>query len=198
MSMYHDYTFRHNMFSKNTIILNSLALYNLWEGEIAGQLSDGKWENSNGVDCWWLMRSKFDPSTPSVCEINSGSYYYRRCPNILAKDLLEVVGDRMLQYIIAGKVGLQVGKGGADNRSAIEKMVGLALDEVGVDEAIGMMKSTNNKYESFDRLELTDEEFVETYNKMVDYINKNNCDMKFVRAHLRALRDVMRTAIIKR
>lgn len=43
-------------------ILNDLALYNIWVGELVGQISDGKWENSrHNFERFWLPDAVYDP-----------------------------------------------------------------------------------------------------------------------------------------
>ena len=69
----------------------------LWNEEIAGQISDGQWENSGPKDHWipWHdCQVSVDPVTP-------GRTFYAAKDSYLltSKDLLYIVGDRMLGYV---------------------------------------------------------------------------------------------------
>ncbi len=66
----------------------------LWDCEIAGQISDGHWENSSPHDHWksWCRAEIIvDPSN-----IGRDFFVYRDAYCLASKQLLDVVGERML------------------------------------------------------------------------------------------------------
>lgn len=64
--------------------------------ELSGQISDGYWENSRPNDHYQYWRLDFDQV---IVDGSLGhNFHAPRKYNFLAKDLLDVVGDRMLFY----------------------------------------------------------------------------------------------------
>jgi hypothetical protein len=82
--------------SKPTITFNNPEQKALWDFELTGQLSDGFWENTKPYDHWRLLCS---------AETTVGRDYGRNFPvikdnyNFVAKDLIDIVGDRMIGYV---------------------------------------------------------------------------------------------------
>lgn len=71
----------------------------LFKNEISGQLSDGFWENSSPRDhykSWNVAEVTVDPN-------NVGRAFHVRKDNynLANKDLLDIVGDRMIEEVIA-------------------------------------------------------------------------------------------------
>lgn len=86
-----------------TLAVRNLAQKVLMEDELQGQISDGMWENATPHDHWkpWCdAEVVVDPA-------NLGRNFHARKDNynFLAKDLLEVVADRMIESV-RDKVGL--------------------------------------------------------------------------------------------
>lgn len=67
----------------------------LWDKFITGQLSDGKWENSSRGNWRFFnsLKSGVDASNPRVTAKTSGNVVF----NFAAKDLLDAIGDEMLE-----------------------------------------------------------------------------------------------------
>jgi len=81
--------------AKGTIFLPSYPALALWDHELTGQISDGYWENStphNHWQFWTSIDSKL--GTPEV-KITGGRPV-KTGYGITNKDLLDVVGDRMI------------------------------------------------------------------------------------------------------
>lgn len=82
----------------NIITFRNFTQKCLWDNEISGQLSDGKWENS-GVDrIFWTAETKV--GTPGV----SFKTWKRANFNFASSELIDIVGDRMLMTAKASKV----------------------------------------------------------------------------------------------
>lgn len=81
----------------NILRVRNLAQKVLWEEELSGQISDGHWENASPHDHWeaWC-RAKVvvDPE-----HVGRNFYARRESYNFSAKELLDVVGDRMLEAV---------------------------------------------------------------------------------------------------
>ncbi len=82
----------------NIITFRNFTQKCLWDNEIAGQLSDGKWENSSVDEIFWTAKSKV--GTPGV----SFKTWKRANFNFASSDLIDIVGDRMLMVAKASKV----------------------------------------------------------------------------------------------
>ena len=84
--------------TKSTIRVHNLAQQTLLVCELQGQMSDGFWENSSPHDHW---------EKPACADVvvdpeNVGmDFYPRRSYNFANKDLLDVVGDRMIGFVKA-------------------------------------------------------------------------------------------------
>lgn len=69
----------------------------LWEQELSGQISDGHWENSRPNDHWRSWSSAevvIDPEN-----VGRNFYAQRESYNFTSKDLLDVVGERMVEAV---------------------------------------------------------------------------------------------------
>lgn len=158
---------------KNQIIFNDLVQYNLWEGELSGQLSDGKWENYRPAGAWWHLEAVYDPNAAeSHLQLYHSYYSYNRCVNVASRDLINVVGDRMRAYIAAGLVGIRVSY---NNDSSVEKMYNYVEEGLDAETALArmkkedsdeMLKSGRNSYWGFDRLSMTEADFLAAYEKL--------------------------------
>lgn len=82
-----------------TLRLRNTAQKTLWECELQGQLSDGRWENSRPMDHWmpWCKAEVVvDP------EHVGRDFFVRRDGYCFTeRDLLSIIGDRMLEYVRA-------------------------------------------------------------------------------------------------
>lgn len=68
----------------------------LYECELKGQISDGHWENARPMDHWKIMTDAKAIEDPSNLGPN---FYPKRKYNFAAKDLVEVVDDRMIWWV---------------------------------------------------------------------------------------------------
>ncbi len=83
-----------------TLRLANHAQKVLFEAELKGQLSDGAWENASPSDHWepWCK------ATVVVAEDGQKvgrNFWARKTGYAFAKELIEVVGDRMMEYVRA-------------------------------------------------------------------------------------------------
>lgn len=80
-----------------TLRVRNLAQKVLWEEELTGQLSDGRWENSRPMDHWmpWC------DATVVIDPENVGRDFWVRRDGycFTEKDLLSIIGDRMLEAV---------------------------------------------------------------------------------------------------
>lgn len=94
--------------SSGTITFTSLTQFINWEFEISGQISDGNWENSRPFDHWkfWTsLTARFDESLEEgICITNGYQYIARKNYNLSDKNLLDVVGSRMVAKCIFAMV----------------------------------------------------------------------------------------------
>lgn len=83
--------------SNNIITFRNFTQKALWDNEISGQLSDGKWENSNVDSDIYSATAKV--GTPGV----NFKTYKRANFNFASTDLIDIVGERMLLIAKASK-----------------------------------------------------------------------------------------------
>lgn len=81
----------------STLRVRNLAQKILWEDELAGQISDGRWENSSPREHWvpWgRAEVVVDPD-------NVGRDFYAQRDGycFTEKELLSIIGERMLDYV---------------------------------------------------------------------------------------------------
>jgi hypothetical protein len=85
-----------NATAKNTVRVRNHAQAVLLKDELLGQISDGHWENTPGTgwEQWCNAEVEVDPA-------NVGRNFYARKDNfnLSAKQLLDVVGDRMIESV---------------------------------------------------------------------------------------------------
>src|SRR6266487_2282190 len=89
--------------SENRLYVRTLAQKILWDEELAGQISDGMWENTKPHNHW----EPWCDATAVVAPGNVGRTFYADKDNyqLNSKDLLSIVGDRMLGAVRA-RLGL--------------------------------------------------------------------------------------------
>lgn len=81
----------------NILRVRNLAQKVLWDQELSGQISDGQWENATPWDHWkpWCdAEVVVDPE-----HVGRNFHARRQSYMFNAKDLLEVVGERMLEAV---------------------------------------------------------------------------------------------------
>jgi len=90
----------------NVIFFATAAQVAIFEHELKGQISDGAWENFRGSDYQIWCRANC-----LVAEVDAGERVGRRFRvnydrfNFNRKDLVEIVGDRMLAYARLARAG---------------------------------------------------------------------------------------------
>lgn len=84
-------------YPNSVITVRNIRQLALFESELKGQLSDGNWENSRPYDHW---------EQPCSSEVVVGegpkygpNFYPKRSYNFANRDLVEVVGDRMIRAV---------------------------------------------------------------------------------------------------
>ncbi len=81
-----------------TLRVRNLAQKVLWEEELSGQISDGAWENATPYDHWeyWHKNVQvvIDPE-----HVGRDFYVRRDSYGFNRKDLLDIIGDRMIEYV---------------------------------------------------------------------------------------------------
>jgi hypothetical protein len=70
----------------------------LWNDELRGQISDGYWENARPHNHYKDVSSAVAYTGPGL---GPQGFWPRRAYNLAAPDLIECVGDRMLEYVRA-------------------------------------------------------------------------------------------------
>lgn len=93
--------------NEGKIVFSSLSQKNLWDEEITGQLSDGQWENSRPSDHWeaWANATSSVGSKTGIDFVPKRSNY-----NLTNRELLDIIGGRMLIYGAAGVAGFDIAK----------------------------------------------------------------------------------------
>jgi hypothetical protein len=81
----------------NTIGFRNIVQVTLWNKELCGQISDGFWENSRPYGHWQGITG----ATADLGKLGPQGFRPRRSYNFANKELLECVGDRMLEYVRA-------------------------------------------------------------------------------------------------
>ena len=71
----------------------------LWNNELLGQLSDGCWENAKPLDHWIIWHNCDAKVAEGVSVGRDFSYCGKQNYNFTDKDLLNVVGQRMIQSV---------------------------------------------------------------------------------------------------
>lgn len=169
----------------NNIIFNNLSLYNLWDCEISGQLSDGAWENRPGANKWSRLLPKYDPSIKlSRIETDTPETYRRPVAIHKNKSLLDAVADRMKCYIACGMLGMKINRAA---ESSLERMW-IEIDNESDDAKIvaklrELDKKNGRAYDGFDNL--------------FKYANMNPADAAAFCAKLRDLKPTVTDAMLK-
>lgn len=187
-------SFKMNLIQQNVrFVSNDLRLYNIFVGEVQGQISDGKWENSRRpMEYFWLPNSVYDKDAQvNGFEIKRNShlkYYYENAsvPNVMDNGLLsaDYEGDyyyvrRAVALIAAAEAGMVVTY---DNNILIERAWGCATLGISAEEAIALMKKRDEEnkdenymhYMGFKRWRMSEEEFTAFYNKMLAFAAKGD------------------------
>ena len=78
-----------------TLVFSNPVLTILWRGELAGQISDGMWENSRPYNHWQFWHQR-DVRNGLENKLTLASYARPRKTNYAFTKLLPIIGDRML------------------------------------------------------------------------------------------------------
>jgi hypothetical protein len=92
----------------STLRFRTLSQAVLFEKELQGQLSDGQWENSRPYDHWKPWCNCEVEYVIGDEPVGRDFYAHRDNYNFVNKDLLEIVGKRMIAYV---RLGLKYGRG---------------------------------------------------------------------------------------
>lgn len=179
-----------------SFIFNDLALYNIWAGELSGQISDGKWENSHHkFERFWLPDAVYNPeaedtgwSIKPFITVWGGNmapslkheYESSVMPNPCAADLLsaEFNGEyffilRCNALIAAALANVKVEYSTDLN---LEYMFKHVISGKGFDQTIKEMREADEKndseygaYNGLKRLHLSNEEIRNLWNTMHYY-----------------------------
>lgn len=159
---------------KGTIYFRNFTQKILWDTEMSGQISDGYWENSSGDSWafWTTLNTDVDAKNPRV-EANMAPS--RTNFNLSSKELLEIVGDRMI---------------------AMAKMSKITKDEKLIDAAESL--EGINDFEQFHKIKNSDSEYRSKYLKVIDddLFNKWLAvpyNMTKLVADLNDMKDIMKT-----
>lgn len=212
-------SFKRTLIEQNVrFVSNDLRLYNIFVGEVQGQISDGKWENSRRpMEYFWLPKTVYDKDAQvNGFEIKRNShlkYYYENAsvPNVMDNGLLsaDYEGDyfyvrRAVALIAAAEAGMVVTY---DNNILIERAWGCAYLGIPAEETIALMKKRDEEnkdenymhYMGFKRWRMSEEEFTAFYNKMLafaatgDYSHygPRSYARKVATTHLKRLKEAM-------
>lgn len=82
----------------NYLRVRNLAQKVLWEEELSGQISDGRWENSKPYDHWEYWHRNVEVIVDP--EHAGRDFFVRRDGYCFTeKELLEIIGERMVNYV---------------------------------------------------------------------------------------------------
>lgn len=87
-----------------TLAFATLSQVLLWNLELAGQISDGYWENAHPFNHWEAWHGPDVQVVVDPSRIGRDFYVSKDNYNFTAPDLLSVVGGRMLVYVRLGLV----------------------------------------------------------------------------------------------
>lgn len=161
-----------------TITFRTAEQAAIFDLELTGQFSDGKWENLRGDhwQVWCKAEVKVGPEVGRDFDAIKDNY------NVAAKDLLDVVGERMKGYARIAKVlGLEAAK---KYENLVDWDTGLVKRPTGVDRENETYYA--KKRELFDELAAVPGA-IERINDVTLYTEKH------LRADLREIKRTMKT-----
>lgn len=85
--------------NKYALVVRNEAQKILFDEELMGQLSDGMWENTRPFDHWKVWADCDVVVAGPDDEVGRTFYAAKSNYNFTSRDLLDVVGDRMLEYV---------------------------------------------------------------------------------------------------
>lgn len=169
-------------------IINDLVLYNIWMGEVVGQISDGKWENSRRpMEYFWMPDAVYDPNAKEigwgVVPKSCMKWHYTdkgAMPNPLANDLVSCEYNGEYFYVLRVCACIAAALGGvkldSSNDSAIEYLWKRIIEGKNMDACLHEMKEAddntsdkNGSYKGYKRLGMDSEEFEKLWNAMHNY-----------------------------
>lgn len=83
----------------DVLVVRNEAQRILFEEELSGQISDGHWENSRPYDHWGPWTSAVVIVSPDGETVGRTFWAQKTAYNFTDRDLLDVVGDRMIEYV---------------------------------------------------------------------------------------------------
>lgn len=181
-----NYLFNHYQKTDGTIYFRNFTQKMLWDFEISGQISDGYWENSSGASYifWTSLETSVDSLNPRV---EANIVPQRINYNLSNKELLDIVGDRMLAI---GKMSKITKDTKIINASEyLESFVFDKTDKQGKIDKFNLIKNDSSDYR-FGYLKLITEELFEQWLDV-------NYTMSNLRSDLNDMKDIMKTAASK-
>lgn len=199
------------------IVFSNKVLYDLFNCEISGQLSDGHWENRKNMEYWWIPETEFHPTGESRIEVKKGhnfiaSFYTTHHVNLNASTLIDAVGDRMMAYIAASTVDIEYD---VITREGVEHMWESVLEGKTAEEAYGSLKKKAEDgngwskvvFDKVKQIAPDEETFKKEYTKLVKYFhvylsgtdghaNKKGKARKIVSDTLKAMSNVLKVVKI--
>lgn len=173
-----------------TMILPSASAAAIWEGEIAGQISDGMWENSTPHEHWVPWQYLKVVVIPGVARVDAETTYFQKTSYNLRK-LLNIgtssapdycIRDRMVRM---GRMGLAIASLKLDVEQNYYNTVGAAEYMPGTYEEWASCKTWN----AWEHMELVSDELARAY-----YDHVKTYGVKEMKADLDQIKAAMRTA----
>lgn len=186
----------YNTYNKNSIRFNKLSTFNLWECEISGQLSDGKWENYSGAQPWWPLKAEFVPElADNETLVHNCHFKYERAVNVVSKDLVDLLWERMTGYITLGNLGYNIKR----FDSIVDDITTHAHKNTPFATMVEELHERDAKWtwyklgEFMDAVGLNEEKLQSVYNELLaTFIKGENACKKLVRNELRAIHAAMK------
>lgn len=162
------------------IVFTNKVLYDLFNCEISGQLSDGHWENRKNAEYWWLPEVEYSSTGNNRVEVKKGhnfiaSFYTMHHINLNASSMIDVIGDRMLGYIAASTANIDYD---IITRKAIEYLWECVLKGKSAEEAYEDLNKKaegsawyENILSDLNQIAPDEEAFKKEYTKLVQYFH---------------------------
>lgn len=179
---YDNYLYKQYQKTDGTIYFRNFTQKMLWDIEISGQISDGHWENSSGESWvfWTSLKTAVDSSNPRVeANIQPSRINF----NLSDKNLLDIVGDRMLAIGKMSKITKD-----ETIVKASEYLEHFVFDKTNEQEKIDKFNNIKNDSSDY-RSKYLEPISEELFKKWLDV----NYTMSNLRSDLNDMKDIMKT-----